>query len=271
MAFENSKAVLGTIAAIHRYPVKSMAGEALAVTTIGERGVQWDRAYAVVDALEHRVASAKRVAKFPGLLEFSARFVRGAQAAFDLPPVEITFPDGRIARSDDAHCMQALSAWFGRPTGISAITEDLSTRPRAGKYAMADTYFDYAPLHLLTNVAMRSLARRSPRSVIVVERFRPNLLIQSADVEDFPENGWTGRQLRMGHEVVIKVTDPCPRCAMPTLAQAELPSDAAILKRIAQSNTVYTPVLESEQPCLGAYAFVLRGGAVSVGDAVAFA
>jgi uncharacterized protein len=271
VAFENSNAVLGTIAAIHRYPVKSMAGEALATSTIGERGVQWDRGYAVFDALEHRVASAKRVAKFPGLLEFSARFVGGSQAAFDLPPVEITFPDGRIARSDDAHCTQALSAWFGRPTGISASTDDPSTRPRAGKFAMADTYFDYAPLHLLTNVAMVSLARRSPRSVIVVERFRPNLVIESTDVEEFPENGWTGRQLRMGHEVVIKVTDPCPRCAMPTLAQPQLPSDAAILKRIAQSNTVYTPVLESEQPCLGAYAFVLRGGAVSVGDEVAFA
>ena len=270
MAFENSKVVLGTIAAIHRYPVKSMAGEALAAATIGERGVRWDRAYAVFDALERRIASAKHVAKFSGLLKFGARFVRGDQAEFDLPAVEITFPDGRIARSDDAHCTEALSAWFGRPTGISAITEDLSTRPRAGKYAMVDTYFDYAPLHLLTNVAMVSLARRSPRSVIVVERFRPNLVIESAGVEDFPENAWTGRQLRVGHEVVIKVTDPCPRCAMPTLAQAELPSDVAILKRISQSNTVYTPVLESEQPCLGAYAFVLRGGAVSVGDSVAF-
>jgi uncharacterized protein YcbX len=271
VAFEKIEAVIGTIAAIYRYPVKSMAGEALAAAAIGERGVRWDRAYAVFDALERRVASAKHVAKFPGLLEFSARFVRGDQSAFDLPPVEITFPDGRIARSDDAHCTQALCAWFGMPTGISAIAEDPSTRPRAGKYAMADTYFDYAPLHLLTNAAMESLARRSPRSVIAVERFRPNLLIKSTGVEDFPENTWPGHQLRVGHEVLIKVTDPCPRCAMPTLAQGELPRDAAILKRIAQSNTVYTPVLESEQPCLGAYAFVLRGGVVSVGDTVEFA
>ena len=75
VAFENSKAVLGTIAAIYRYPVKSMAGEALAAATIGERGVQGDRAYAIFDALERRVASAKQVAKFPGLLEFSSRFV----------------------------------------------------------------------------------------------------------------------------------------------------------------------------------------------------
>lgn len=271
MAFDKSKVILGTIAAICRYPVKSMAGEALSAATIGERGIPRDRAYAVFDALERRVASAKQVAKFPGLLHFSARFIEDDQAPLAMPPVEITFPDGRIARSDDAHCAQSLSEWFGRPTGISAITEDPSTRPRAGKYAMADTYFDYAPLHLLTNTAIVALARHSPRSAIVVERFRPNLLIESADVEAFPENAWTGRHLRVGHEVVIKITDPCPRCAMPTLAQADLPSDPTILKRIAQSNTVYTPVLESERPCLGAYAFVLHGGAVSLGDVISLA
>jgi uncharacterized protein YcbX len=263
--------MLGTITSIHRYPVKSMAGESLADASIGERGVQWDRAYAVFDALERRVASAKQLANFPGLLEFSARFMLAGHAAPDVPPVEITFPNGRLVRSGEASCAEALSAWFGRPTGISAITDDLTARPRAGKYAMANTYFDYAPLHLLTNVAMVSLKRRSPGSTIVVERFRPNLVIDLAGVEGFPENAWTGRQLRVGPEVVIKVTDPCPRCAMPTLAQAGLPRDVAILKRIAQSNTVHTPVLGSDQPCLGAYAFVLRGGIVTVGDLLAFA
>jgi uncharacterized protein YcbX len=262
---------IGAVAAIHRYPVKSMAGESLAVATVGERGVQWDRAYAVFDALERRVASAKHLVTFPGLLEFGARFVPGGRAVPGIPPVEIAFPDGRSVRSNEAGCAEALSAWFGRPTGISAITDDLTARPRAGQYAMADTYFDYAPLHLLTRAAMASLARRSPGSAIVVERFRPNLVIDLAGVEDFPENAWTGRQLRVGREVVIKATDPCPRCAMPTLAQAGLPRDVAVLKRIAQSNTVYTPVLDSDQPCLGAYAFVLRGGVVTVGDPLAFA
>jgi uncharacterized protein len=271
VTFENSKSMLGTIAAIHRYPVKSMAGESLAAATIGERGVQWDRAYAVFDALERRVASAKQLTNFPGLLEFSARFVSGDRGALNMPPVEVAFPDGRLVRSGETACAEALSAWFGRPTGLSAVTDDVTSRPRGGKYAMADTYFDYAPLHLLTNAAMASLTRRSPGSAIVVERFRPNLVIDSAGVEDFPENAWTGRQVRVGREVVIRVTDPCPRCAMPTLAQAGLPRDVAILKRISQSNTVYTPVLGSDQPCLGAYAFVLRGGVVTVGDTLAFA
>jgi uncharacterized protein YcbX len=134
---------------------------------------------------------------------------------------------------------------------------------------MPDTYFDYAPLHLLTDVAMASsLARSSPGSLVALERFRPNLLIESFASSDYPENGWTARKIRLGAEVVLNVTDPCPRCALPTLAQHQLPKDAGLLKHIAVSNTVHTPVLQSEQPCLGAYAFVLRGGTVSLGDEV---
>jgi uncharacterized protein YcbX len=260
--------LIGKIAAIKRYPVKSMGGEDLASTSIGVRGLQWDRAYAVFDAIERRIASAKQVEKFPGLLDFGARVVGEAQSASQLPPVEIRLPDGRVVRSDHAHCAETLSAWFGRPAGLSAVTEDQSTRPRTGKYAMADTYFDYAALHLLTKTAMTSLACRSPGSVIAVERFRPNLVVEGIGAEEFPENNWVGHLLQVGKDVVIKVTDPCPRCAMATLAQAELPRDVAILKRISQTNTTYTPVLNSEQPCLGAYAFVVRGGTVAVGDVV---
>jgi len=52
------------------------------------------------------------------------------------------------------------------------------------------------------------------------------------------------------------------------MAQHHLPKDAGLLKHIAVNNTVHTPVLQSEQPCLGTYAFVLRGGTVAVGDEV---
>lgn len=106
-----------------------------------------------------------------------------------------------------------------------------------------------------------------PQSVIAVERFRPNLLLRCAAAEAFPENAWTGREIRVG-EVRVRVTDPCPRCAMPTLAQADLPEDPGILKMIARSNMAHTPVLGRAEPCLGTYAFVLEEGSVHVGDQV---
>jgi uncharacterized protein len=258
---------IGTIAEIYRYPVKSMGGERLATALVTPRGLQWDRGYALYDPVERKVASASSVKRFPGLLDFSARYDTGESADAALPPVQITLPDGSVASTED-DCAAALSKWFGTPTAISAIVEEPATRPKAGRYAMEDTYFDYAPLHLLTDTALASLAARSPGSVIAAQRFRPNLLIESLVVGEFPENAWTGCRLRLGKEVIIEVTDPCPRCAMPTLAQGQLPGDPSILKNIATSNTVHTPVLDSDQPCLGAYAFVFQGGVVSQGDEV---
>lgn len=260
--------IIGKISGIRRYPVKSMGGEALATAMITHHGLRGDRACALFDPAENRVASAKQFDRFPRLLEFSAQYIQSEWLASELPPIEVRFPDGRVVRTDAKEFIETLSNWFGKPTAISTVTDDKSARPQAGKYAMTDTYFDYAPLHLLTDVAMASLARSSPGSLVALERFRPNLLIESFASSDYPENGWTAQKIRLGAEVVLNVTDPCPRCALPTLAQHQLPKDAGLLKHIAENNTVHTPVLQGEQPCLGAYAFVLRGGTVSLGDEV---
>ena len=134
---------------------------------------------------------------------------------------------------------------------------------------MPGTFFDYAPLHLLTDVALSAFAAHMPHSRIVLERFRPNILIGCDEAEnDWPENAWVGRTLHLGDEVAAKITDPCPRCIMPTLAQADLPKAATLLKALAKANTVHTPVLDADQPCLGAYAFVVSAGALRLGDRV---
>ena len=44
---EHSK--VGSIAAIHRYPVKSMMGEELNAARIGVKGLQGDRVFALAD------------------------------------------------------------------------------------------------------------------------------------------------------------------------------------------------------------------------------
>ncbi|HEX9138427.1 MAG TPA: MOSC domain-containing protein [Steroidobacteraceae bacterium] len=258
---------VGTVAAIYRYPVKSMRGEALRSAVVTKNGIPGDRGFVLFDPAQRKAASAKNVERFPGLLQFTARYLSEADGAQTLPTVKITFPDGREVRSDEDRCCELLSSWFGQATAISAVTDDESARPAAGKYSMAGTYFDYAPLHLLTDTALASLASQMPQSVIAVERFRPNLLIRHVAAEAFPENAWTDRELRLG-EARVRVTDPCPRCAMPTLAQANLPRDTRILKMIARSNMIYTPVLGRKEPCLGTYAFVLEEGSVSVGDQV---
>jgi uncharacterized protein YcbX len=65
---------LGTVVSLWRYPVKSMQGEELNAAEVGERGVLGDRAYAVLDRTDGKVASAKNPRKWPRMFEFRAGF-----------------------------------------------------------------------------------------------------------------------------------------------------------------------------------------------------
>jgi uncharacterized protein len=74
----------------------------------------------------------------------------------------------------------------------------------------------------------------------------------------FVENGWLGQTLAIGEGMRLRITGPCPRYVMTTLAQGDLPKDTGILRTAAQHNGVN----------VGVYAEVLRGGAIHRGDPV---
>ena len=67
---------LGTVAALWRYPVKSLRGEALERVAIGPSGVPGDRAFALRDVRDGRILSAKRTA---ALLAFRAVYPEGPE------------------------------------------------------------------------------------------------------------------------------------------------------------------------------------------------
>jgi uncharacterized protein len=107
-----SKAVeqqLGTVVSLWRYPVKSMMGEELNAAEVDDRGLLGDRAYAVLDRSDGKVASAKNPRKWPRMFDFRASFAdpprRGAP-----PPVRITLPEGAVVASDQEEVDQLLSA-----------------------------------------------------------------------------------------------------------------------------------------------------------------
>ena len=95
-----------------------------------------------------------------------------------------------------------------------------------------------------------------PESQFRVDRFRPNLLVDIPDGDlDFPENAWSGRQLKVG-DVVFDVVGECPRCAMTTHGFSDLPKDPGIMRALVQANSGN----------LGVYARVSNIGSVAVGD-----
>jgi len=71
----------------------------------------------------------------------------------------------------------------------------------------------------------------------------------------------------LGDEVQLRVTMPCPRCAIPTLPQGDLPKDPGILQTVAQHNRHDLGDLGT-LPCVGVFADVVTPGMIRPGDAV---
>lgn len=101
--------LIGTVRSLHRYPVKSMAGESLNESQVGHDGLLGDRAFALRDEQAGELRSAR---KWPRLLQCSARY-RSEPGVGALPPADITLPDGTTTCSDDPRVSELLSRWLG--------------------------------------------------------------------------------------------------------------------------------------------------------------
>jgi uncharacterized protein len=280
----------GSVVALWRYPVKSMMGEELNSAEVNKDGLAGDRAYALVDSSDGKVASAKNPRKWPTLFDFRAALVEVAgtdmKMPMTMPPVRITLPDGTMVSSDQPDIHQMLSTLLKRPVALDAAervhwTGAGSSVPE-GQGAMAEeywpdmeglehrdtvtdfglpqgTFFDAASVHVLTTATLDRLRALYPKGRFEVRRFRPNMVIETANGETgFVENAWIGRTLAIGDAARLSITGPCPRCVMTTLGQSDLPRDVGILRTAAQHN----------QANVGVYASVLQGGKVRRGDSV---
>lgn len=261
----------GTIAALWRYPVKSTAGEPLAAARLApDRGVVGDRAWALVDVETGHVASAKQPRKWAALLAWQARLADGG--------VVLTLPDGATVSSAQPDADARLSAALGRavrlvdePPRQAAIEEakgdDAGDTPLA-LAAPAGTFFDFAPIHLVTTASLAHLQALAPASRFEPARFRPNLVIDTDVASGFVEDAWVGHALAVGDSVRLLVVSTTPRCVMTTLAQDELPADQAVLKALATHNPRLFELLGKKLPSVGVYAAVLEAGEVRPGDRV---
>ncbi len=266
--------VLGSIVSLWRYPVKSMMGEELNSAEVTKGGLLGDRAYALVDSSDGKVASAKNPRKWPTLFDFRAVLADAPRPGVKVPPVRITLPEGTIVNSEQPDVHRTLSKALKREVTLSALPdrpaataeeywpdiEGLDHRDTVTDFGLPEgTFFDCAFVHLLTTATLDRLRVLYPQGRFEVRRFRPNIVVETGNGEtDFVENAWIGQGLAIGDAVRLSITGPCPRCVMTTLPQADLPKDAGILRAAAQHNRAN----------VGVYASVLQGGKVRRGDSV---
>lgn len=232
--------VVGTVSLLYRFPVKSTAGESLVSAPVGERGLRHDREWAVYTA-DGGIASGKttrRFRKVGGLMGWRSTV---AVAAFGREVPELHSPDGDSYRVDDPAAAEALSRAFGQPLSLRRE----STVP----------HHDDCGVHLVTTASIRQVeelvgGRVDPR------RLRSNVVLDTRG-SGFEEDAWTGHDLALGPEVVLRLGPGMPRCLMVDQPQVDVPTGPPMLTALGQSHDVL----------LGLQADVVRPGIVSLGDA----
>jgi len=230
--------VVAHVASLHRYPVKSLAGEPLARVHVGPRGLDGDRTWAVrgPDGKLGSGKSTRRFRRMDGLLDLLAT------TGDDGRPV-VRLPDGRTMVAGDPALDAALSAHVGRPVALAREADV--------------PHHDEGPLHVLTTASLDAVSAAHGRPAPAA-RFRPNLVLETTAGDGYVEDAWVGREVEVGDELVLHVRDVMPRCVMVTLPQHDLAADAELLRTVTRAHG----------STVGVVADVVRPGVVAVGDAV---
>ena len=203
-----------------RYPVKGLRGEQLAQAAIERGGIPGDRALKVVDG--RGVVTGRRKQRMVGL---------------------------QASLAADGTALIAGSRWDSAPAAAAlrdVAGETARVVPAEGGHA-----HDAADVLLVSDGGLAQLGydRR---------RFRPNVLVEG--VEGAGEQGWIGRQVRVGG-ALLSVDEPCERCVITTIEPDTLEVDLDVLREVrSELNGI-----------LGVYCSVVEPGTVAVGDAVELA
>ncbi len=264
----------GIIAGLWRYPVKSLQGERLDNGRLSSRGLNGDRAFGIFERSSDVLLSAKRV---PQLLEGSAVIVNEGEHGCDLV-AELTF-GSQTVRSNDTNIDDALSAWLQvdvelrQPqTGRRSVVEtqvDLDDDSQMAEFSTrAGVFFDSCSLNLVSTTSLAAAAALYPAGSWGIERFRPNVLMEteasitesSTDEEGRPgfvDDELVGFVVSVG-SVDVVVIKRCDRCVMITRPVGAFGRDRALLRTLSRFHG-------NE---LGIDAMVNGEGLVTVGDPI---
>ena len=208
---------MSAIREIWRYPVKSLRGETIAEAKVADTGIEFDRAWGIVDLATGLTLTARRA---PELLFASARVEGGT--------VAITLPDGEET-ADNA----VLSKWLERDVALHkastdthgifeiSLAEDESTdwvKWEGGAGSFHDS--GRRRITLVSESSLREWHR---------ERFRINVI---TDGDAGFEVGLFGHQVQVGTCVVdfIKMVDRCVVVTRPQPTGVE--RDLSVLKQV---------------------------------------
>ncbi|HET6343865.1 MAG TPA: MOSC N-terminal beta barrel domain-containing protein, partial [Myxococcota bacterium] len=209
------------------YPIKSMAGTALTVASVLDRGFADDRRWMVVDGAGHFMTqrSHPRMARVRPTVDATHLTLEAAGA----PPLRLrrdqTWPWEGLAQVWQARCAAVsmgpeAAAWLSRyletPCTLVYMPEATLRRVEHGAAGPEDLvgFADQFPFLLTQEASLADLNARLAAPVPMA-RFRPNIVVSGGGA--FAEDGW--QRLQVG-EVRFDVVKPCARCVIIDTDQA---------------------------------------------------
>lgn len=231
---------VGEIAALFRYPIKSMAGESVETAVLGRHGLAGDRRLALRRLDDRTGFPWLTASKVPDLL----RFVPLRRPSVDAhePPSHVRTPEGEEISAFGPELASDLGRRHGSPVEMAFLDRGV---------------FDDAVVSVVAAATVESVCGLA-RLRADVRRFRPNLLLATARSTPFVEDAWVGGLLTVGdgeEAPAIVVTHPDERCAMVNLDPDTALPCADLLKAI----------VASRDNKAGVYGVVVRPGRLAVG------
>lgn len=232
---------IGKVLAIYRYPVKSMAGEKLDSATIGWHGIEGDRRFAFYRKDVRNGFPWLTASKLPQLIRYQP--LRNEDAANSELPTHIRTPQGAELELTGAPLRQELTDSFGAPVDVMQLNQGI---------------FDEAHISIISTATIRAIEEAAGMN-LDVRRFRPNILIETADNRPFADEQWIGKAIRIGtgaEAVTLQTYLHDIRCVMVNIDPESGELDNRVMKAVVRLN----------ENRAGVYARVIGPGRVAVAD-----
>jgi uncharacterized protein len=236
---------IGTVEALYRYPVKSMAGERLEVADLGWHGFTGDRRLAFRRLGDRGGFPWLTASKLPALLRYVPLRL-GLAASADLP-THVRTPDGQELAVFGDELATEVSRRHGSPVEMLHLNRGI---------------FDEASISVITAATISQIAQLAAQPSDV-RLFRPNLLLASVRAVPFEEDAWVGGILSFGagsDGAAIAITNRDERCSMVNYDPDTTRPTPHVLRAIvnARGNKA------------GVYGMVVRRGRIATGQPVFF-
>ena len=234
---------VGQIRELFRYPVKSMAGVAVASALLGWHGLEGDRRFAFRRMTDNTGFPWLTASRLPSLLLYQP-FGHDTNAK-EPSPTHVRTPEGVDLALRGEELRADISHRFGSDVELMKLNHGI---------------FDAASISVITLATILGV-ESGAGTKHDVRRFRPNIVLEAHEGQPFGEDNWLGGTVVFGDSeagAAINVTIRDERCMMINLDPDTAKQDPAVMRAVVRMN----------QNHAGVYATVVREGISSVGQPV---